>query len=71
MTLLLVPGKQTYRISSPEWSEALWERSPGDTQGSEASCSSEHSAAGDHSPWEEEEEGRLGAGAIWLRGDTC
>ena len=38
VTLLLVPGKQTYRISSPEWSEALWGRSPGDTQGSEASC---------------------------------
>lgn len=69
VTLLLVPGKQTYRISSPEWSEALWGRSPGDTQGSEASCSSEHSATRGPFPVGGRGGGQAGCqGAIWLRG---
>lgn len=69
VTLLLVPGKQTYRISSPEWSEALWERSPGDTQGSGASAPQSTQQQGDHSPWEEGG-GQAGCWNIWLGGDT-
>lgn len=71
MTLLLVPGKQTYRISSPEWSEALWERSPRRHRAQRPFAPQSTQQPGDHSPWEEEEEGRLGAGEpSGLGGDT-